>query len=74
MSLTNSPRGFICRFTYLCRAAPCRLQCYADRNHVTSVQGDGLIVATPTGSTAYNLAAGVEGGGWNVRSGSKSVP
>eukprot|EP00887_Chlorella_sp_A99_P003321 scaffold26.g3321.t1 len=34
------------------------LQCYADQNHVTVVQGDGLIVATPTGSTAYNLAAG----------------
>lgn len=34
------------------------LQCYVDRNFVTSIQGDGLIIATPTGSTAYNLAAG----------------
>lgn len=34
------------------------LQCYVDKNFVTSIQGDGLIIATPTGSTAYNLAAG----------------
>lgn len=36
----------------------CNLQCFVDHAHVTVVQGDGLIVATPTGSTAYNLAAG----------------
>ncbi|KAI9736589.1 MAG: hypothetical protein M1818_006100 [Claussenomyces sp. TS43310] len=31
---------------------------FGDDQHFTSVQADGICVATPTGSTAYNLAAG----------------
>ena len=31
---------------------------YLDGKLITSVQGDGLIVSTPTGSTAYAVAAG----------------
>ncbi|GAB1599779.1 NAD kinase-like isoform X1 [Argonauta hians] len=36
----------------------CNLDLYVERHLVTSVQGDGIIISTPTGSTAYAVAAG----------------
>ena len=34
------------------------LDLYVDGNKFTSIIGDGIIISTPTGSTAYNLSAG----------------
>jgi len=40
------------------RARMLEFDVYVDRDHVGRYRADGIIVATPTGSTAYSLAAG----------------
>ena len=35
-----------------------RIEAYGDGREITAFSGDGIIVATPTGSTAYSMAAG----------------
>ena len=47
ISITRGDAEFMCRFDI-----------YVNDVFLTTMQGDGLIISTPTGSTAYNLSSG----------------
>lgn len=34
------------------------IECEINGHFLTSIQGDGVIISSPTGSTAYNMSAG----------------
>lgn len=59
---TNKPTSYLVLNEVVIDRGPSpylsNIDLYLDGKHITSVQGDGLIVSTPTGSTAYAVAAG----------------
>jgi len=58
----ETPRRFLAINEFVVDRGPsplvCKIDCFIEGQYLTTFEGDGVIVCTPNGSTAYQLSAG----------------